>query len=222
MRRLVGLAVAGCACACSAPNTDVTVYVDPPDGDACIGVVGFEITMTGPGAQWESGPLFNLAPVLDPAACRIAQPFSVKGIPADAMLTVGVVGYDSGRSARVAGTAPVAGSSGPPVHVPLAAVAGKPEVLLIDRGPLLGGAALGDVTRMVVITQMKALTVLDLDATNASLAAYFGATDPGAFGLASLPDTSLTVDFTLRQGTAPPRARLLATQNGSYWQTQAR
>jgi hypothetical protein len=214
--------------ACSAPNSNVTVYVDAPSLDGgtgadCIGVVGFEITMNGPRGHWASGPLLDVSPVLDPAGCRIARPFSVTDLSTDGMLTVSVVGYDSAHAARVSGTAQLASLSGPPVHVPLAAIAGsKPTVLLIDRAPLLGGAALGDVTRMVVATQMRPQTLLDLDTGNAAVAPYFSATDPGAFLVEALPDTSLTIDFTLRQGTTVPRARLVATPNGSYWQTQAR
>src|SRR5262249_41968071 len=150
-RALVGLAVA-CGCgACSAQHTDVTVYVDAPVFDAgaeagaavpaCVGVVGFEITMTGPHGKWASGPLLDLSPILDPAGCRIPRPFSVPDLPPDGMLSVSVAGYDSTHTARVSGTAQLTSLSGPPVHVPLAAIAGvKPVVLLIDRSPLLGGA----------------------------------------------------------------------------------
>jgi hypothetical protein len=213
----VSLACSGC----SAENTAVSVYVDPPtNGNACVGVVGFEITMNSGTDSWASGPLLGMAPVLDPAACRIVRPFAVKGIALDAALTVTVFGYDSARVARVSGTTQVQSLAGPPIHVSLSGVGTKPEVLVIARRPLLGGAVLGDVTRMVVDTQMRPQNLLDVDAEAAG--SYFYDVEPGAFGVDSVPEPDLTADFTLRQGTMVPKARLLATQNVSYWQTQPR
>jgi hypothetical protein len=222
VKKLAVLTVVWCCVACSAHESDVTVYVDPPpDGSACIGVVGFEIEMNGARGHWASGPLFTMLPVLDTAACRVPSSFSVSGVADDAAISVSVAGYDSARVPRVLGTQELSSFSGPPVHVPLAGIAGAlpTTVLLINRGLLLGGAALADVTRMVVQTQTRPQKVLDVDAETSPIAPYFSATDPGAFAVDAVPDTSLTIDFTLRQGTVP-RARVTATQNGSYWQAQ--
>jgi hypothetical protein len=209
--------------ACSARETEVMIYVDEPSPDAspCIGVVGFEITMTGSSESWTSGPRMNALPVLDGSSCRIARPFSASGVPLDALLTVTVLGYDSAHAARISGTAQVESLSGSPVHITLAAIVGaKPAVLVIDRAPLLGGMSLTDVTRMVVATQTRPQTLLDVSVSD--VGAYFSAVDPGAFGVDAVPDTLLTVDFTFVQGGSVPRVRLTATQNGAYWQTQAK
>jgi hypothetical protein len=219
-------------CSCQGSSTPFSVFVDPPTaGDAaagdtsCIGVVGFEVTINSGSETHQSGPLLGLAPVLDAAGCRIANPYTVEGLSLDQMLSVTVVGYDSAHVARVTGTKSAPSIGGEPLHVPLGPISGgalKPVILVIARAPLLGTTPLSDVTSMVVSTMGGGMPVEILTVTADKAGVYFSGVEPGAFGIDAPPTTDLSATFTVSQGTAPPKARLttMMSSSGLYWQAK--
>jgi hypothetical protein len=221
MKTAATLACLAWCCGCGGSSTGFSVLVDPPAaGDAagdtsCIGVVGFEVTINSGTQTFHSGPLLGLGPVLDPTACRIAQPFTVEGLALDQTITVTVVGFDSAHAARVTGTesAPSIGSD--PLHVRLASVSGaKPVILVMARAPLLGTTPLSDVTAMVVSTVRNPREIVTVNAPDA----YFYGVEPGAFGIDDPPEPDLTATFSVSQGNVPPKARLTAAPRGAYWE----
>jgi hypothetical protein len=221
-RRSAIVAIFALACgACSAPTVPFSVLVDPPGADdagnanpSCVGVVGFTVNITSGTSDEPTATLLATGPILDPRDCKLPQPFAVDRIALDAMLTVRVEGFDSAGIRRVSGSGTIGNLNGGALRVQLRDVTGgmKPDILVIDRRPLLGGAKETDVMTMAVSTQMANKLVF-----SASRQPFF-TVEPGAFGIDPLTELQLRVVFTMVPGvTAPSPARLTAKMMGRYW-----
>jgi hypothetical protein len=216
----VGWTLAACS---SSSKTSMNFYVDPPpDMDfACIGVAGFDVVVASGSRNSPSGPEPNSAPVLDPGACRLTRPFSISDVDVDAPVSVVVTGRDGAGVARVEATAHIDNLHAGPTHLQLKATAAPPlPVLVVYRMPLLGGAKMSDVTRLVVIAMRRSMTLLDIAPGD-----YFGV-EPGAYGIPAnlAPDGTddgmiVFVDVTTGQGVLP-RARLTLAWMGRYYEAR--
>jgi len=220
MKRLFHIAFGAALAACgSASKTNVTFYVDPPpDTDvACIGVAGFEATITSGTRNAPSGAVLNGAPVLIPADCHLSHPFSVDDIDPDSPATVTVAGYDGADNLRVQGSTRIDNLHGGPAHVKLASAAPPLPILVVHR---TGMANLSDVTRVDVRTQRMSLPIVSVVPNP-----YF-AVEPGAYAVSSnlAPNgtddgLAITIDITTAQG-ALPRVRATARWMGTYYVAQ--
>jgi len=208
---------------------NLTIYLDPPltpDGGAdlsCIGVVGFEITISSKGVNASSGPVTNLAPVLDRDRCKLDKPIQVPSLDPEASAIVTVTGYDSGRGERVRGSMNVNDLRGGPVHLALAPNGTPPPVMVIDKSQLLGVDA-SDVTALEVSTTMMKPT--SWFAKDVGMAGLYFRVDPSAFGYGGLTydgvnaGTSLDITFTLSDGGMAIRKRVILNWMNAYYQAQ--
>jgi hypothetical protein len=225
MKRLVCLTIGSALAACgSASKSSVTFYVDPPpDTDfACIGVAGFQATVTSGTKSAPSGPVLNGAPVLLNAECRLNRPFTVDEIDPDISATVTVEGYDGANNLRVRGSARIDNLHGGPAHVQLASTAAPPlaPILVVHRTPFLGTTPptpLSDVTSVTVIS-MRMSQVLASVVPNP----YFSV-EPGAYAIpahlaANGSDDGLVLFIDMATATvALPRGRATARWKGTYY-----
>jgi hypothetical protein len=211
------------ACASSSSNkANVIFYLDPPpDGDV---LFPDEIETSKPATPRQptspSGALLNAGPVLDSSACHLSRPFSLPELDLESPASVTVTGHDGAGMVRVQATGHIDNLHGNPPHLQLVTTTTPPlPVLIVHRGPLLGGAQLSAVTRLVITTQRRPLTLLDITPGD-----YFPV-EPAAYGIsANLSSTGadtgvmLFADATVN-GTSL-RNRLTANWNGRYYEAQ--
>jgi hypothetical protein len=227
---LLGVCLFLVACG-QGPPANLTIYLDPPltpdggDDLSCIGVVGFEITVSSKGTNASSGPVTNLAPILNRDRCKLDKPIQIPSLDPEASAIVTVTGYDSGRGERVRGSMNVNDLRGGATHLALAPSGSPPPVMVIDKNQLLGSAGFAsDVTVLEVSTVMRPMTWFKTDVGMAG--PYFSRVDPGAFGFGGLTydglnaGTSLDIAFTLNDGGMPIRKRVTLNWMNPYYQAQ--
>jgi hypothetical protein len=227
---LLGALLLLLACGQSQP-ANLTIYLDPPltpDGGAdlsCVGVVGFEITVSSKGTNTSSGPVTNFAPVLDRDRCKLDKPIQIPSLDPDASAIVTVIGYDSGRNERVRGSMNVYDLRGGPIHLALAPSGNPPPVMVIYKSQLLvgtGGLA-SEVIALDVSTAMRPTPWFKKDVGGAG--PYFQV-DPAAFEFDGLnydglnAGTLLDITLTLNNGSLPFRKRVTLNWINPYYQAQ--
>src|SRR5258706_15656238 len=131
------------ACGTSSKNQTNVIFivVPPPDGDVgCVGVAGFEVTISSGGRTSPSGPLLNDAgPVRESSACHLRHPFSLTDLDLESPASVTVTGYDGAGMARVQAIGHLDNLHANPPHLQLKSITTPPlPVLIINRNPLLG------------------------------------------------------------------------------------
>jgi hypothetical protein len=216
-----GLVAAGLAFllgACSSPKgPSATLLVTQPVGadDACLGVVGFDITSTGAGKTSQSGPILNAAAVQSLNACQIDHPFVVDGLATDAPISVTVHGYDGAGQARVMGTGNIANLGAKPDPIVLSKDGTPQTPLIIDQQRWLGGIPLSQVESMTLRTVKGGQPTPILSVTRAQAGAYFDV-DPGGFGVELSGGEEVTLEFTFSNAaTTVPKQRLTITVDPS-------
>jgi hypothetical protein len=222
---LAGFLWALAGCASSANKNTVIFYLDPPpDGDdGCIGVVGFDVTISSGNQTSVSGPLLNASPVLEPTLCQLSRPFSLPNLDLEAPASVTVTGHDGAGTVRVEARGQVDNLHGSGTHLQLmASMTPPPPVLVVSKGPLLGGAPISEVTHLIITTMRQPVTLVDITPGE-----YFSV-EPGAYGVAANlspiganDGLELVANVTLNGGT-PLRSRITAhwSASGRYYTTQ--
>jgi len=206
----------------SKSETNLIFHVDPPpDADvACIGVVGFDVSVSSGGKTSMSGPLLSASgPVLDREHCRLPQPFSVQSADMNGPALVVITGHDGAGIARVQGSAQVDNLLGAAVHVQLKTVMSPPSpVLVINRSVLLSQTALSDVAHLKITTMRMMASLIDVTPGD-----YFSV-EPAAYGVPNLmagpADDGLALfgDVTTTKGVNLARTRLTAKwMPGGYY-----
>jgi hypothetical protein len=206
-------------CSGRAKPVDLTIHLDPPPAvDAgpdisCIGVVGFEVTISSGGINKSSGPVLNSGPILTAGECAIGRPVTIGDLDPDSAAIVTITGYDGAGRDRVRGSMSVANLRGGALHLAVAPSGMPPPVLVMDKGALLSGIASPSAITGLVVTSavMRPTTWFAVDE---SLAGAYFSVDPGAYGYAGLSpeglnvDTKLDVSFTLVDGGPMPQKRV--------------
>jgi hypothetical protein len=205
--------------ACGSSGPTAIFYVDPPPATdlGCIGVAGFEVTISSAAKNAPSGPILNTAPTLVPADCHLRHSYSADDINIDGPATVTVEGHDGAGMLLVQGSAQIANLHAGPTHVELASAGAPLPILVIYRTSL--GAPVSDIATLVVRAMQMGTTLLTVNNNP-----YFSV-EPGAYAVPSgrlAPNGAdqglvLFVDATTTQGTALPRARRTASWKGSYY-----
>ncbi|HEX9295421.1 MAG TPA: hypothetical protein VF881_06285 [Polyangiaceae bacterium] len=218
--------------ACSPrPKVGLTIYIKPPgsmevdasaavDGDAaidggtvaqdfsCIGVVGFEITVSSDGDTSQSFAL-NEDPVLSPERCQLSQPVTIQDLDPEAPATITVAGYDGAHKRLVVGSTTVTNLRGTSATIALgSATAQLIPVVVIDRDPLYvlaGNLSRDEIKSMTLRIKAGGAVLLAVDATASQ--PFFGV-NPAAYAVNNLvadggsANIAVTVSFVTTTGLA--------------------
>jgi hypothetical protein len=208
------------------PGPSVRLNVYAPQDDSCIGVAGFEVTITPAGQHAATRRIVGTAPVLAAEDCRLHEPFSLAGLGLDTPVTVSVIGYDAtGTSARVSGRREISSLREGDIRLQLAKAAQSlPTLLVFRRNRFLENVPWDAITSMSITTQMGSKPpLLNVDPRQAH---EFFLPEPGAFGIPSglvpggeATNTALNVDFTA-PGYTVKNGRITVgpwTAEGSYY-----
>jgi hypothetical protein len=222
--RIVSLSAAALAlAACGAESGPrATLYVEPPQDDSCIGVVGFDVTISPAGHEAVTRRLRRSAPVLEVENCQLPDSLFLEDLNPDAPITVTVAGYDAtGASARVSGRTDIPGLRGDPARLSLEKTAPTlPTVLVIYRNRLLDNVPWSTVKTMTIATQMGSKTLLTVDR---DIAKEFFDLEPGAFGIPTLEPggkattSALIVTFTTTDTTTKNARITVGDWMGTYY-----
>jgi hypothetical protein len=190
----------------------LTIYAHPAIATdlSCVGVVGFDLIVDSPRS---STTVMNAGPILDPSACQMKTSYTLPRRP-DNWSNLSVLGRDGAGAALMRGSQRIDNLPGPDVDVPLSAARMQQAVLVVGRTQLLNGAALADITRMVVTAAGKSAPLVDVSRSKAG--PYFDV-EPAAYtvssanlGLDATDDNlPLTIELTNVQSvttTTPLRA----------------
>jgi hypothetical protein len=199
------------------PKTNLVFQIEPPPmgNPACVGVAGFEVSVTAGGRSSDSGPVPNRGgPVLASASCH-PQAFTMQDIDLESPASVVVIGHDGANAPRVQTSGSVENLHASTLHLQLKATPDPPlPILLVDRTLLLAGQPVSDITHLFLETKAKA-PLVDIGPGD-----YF-LVEPAAYGVPSTslaPDgasdqTSISVDVTTKSQGALPRQHLTAFWN---------
>jgi hypothetical protein len=170
----------------SEQGADVTIVVDPPaNGANCVGVAGFQVTVSPTGRAPITEKLVDKATILDASSCRLPPGFLLADLEVDAAVTVTVTGYDgSGTKLRVIGSRTIPDLRQGEVHLSLeAAPLLPPQLLVFERAPFLGGAPVKDLQTIEISPQGGGTSLLNVNRDDAGI---FMNPEPGAYGIDGL------------------------------------
>jgi hypothetical protein len=189
------------AAGCWSRATSVTLPVDPPSDNSCVGVAGFVVTIKPLGRDPVIRSLPNPSPILSKGACRLPQEISMEEIDVDLPIDVTINGYDSLQQLRVTGTLQVPSLDSPgDKHLVLGAAGDTTAgVLVFDRSAALAGRSLADVTDMQVSARSPNCTNPNADIivkTSVVPAEFFGTNANGAFATPAAAMATLTPGST--------------------------
>jgi len=175
---------------------------------SCLGVVGFEVTVSSDGDNVTNFALNNdIGPVLTPESCQLSQPVTVQDLDPELPATITVSGYDGARKRLVAGTTTVANLHGTTATIALAGTTTQlVPVVAIDREPLFifANVSRDQIKSMALKTRPSPLPFIAVDAASAQ---PFFSVDPTAYAsnalLAGGGSAGLAVNasFLLNDGT---------------------
>jgi hypothetical protein len=179
------LVIAGAA-RCGSSGPSVTLQVDPPSDNSCIGVAGFVVTIKPAGRDAVVTSLPNPSPILSKATCRLPQPVSVENIDVGLPIDVTVVGYDSLQQLRITGSVKIPSLDSPGgQHLALAAAGDTTAaILVVDRSAALGSMPLADVKDIQISAKSQNCANANSDIiakTSVLQAPFFAASPTGAF-----------------------------------------
>ena len=189
--------VAASVAACGHAKPSVTLPVDPPGDDSCIGVAGFIVTVKPVGKAPIAQILPNRSPVLSRDACRLPYAALADDIDLDAPIDVTIEGYDSIEQQRVTGTARIPSLDAPGnqrLQLAAATQAGSMSVIVIDRTMALAGRSLAEVTQFEVTTKTNGPVIGPVQINEAT--PFFAVGEPGAFALSADPTGEIIVILT--------------------------
>jgi len=216
-RLVASAAMTGCAG--KADTTNLVFYVDPPDDTGCIGVVGFDVSISSGGRTSMSGPLLGSAPILDGFSCHLSRPFSFPNADLNGPASVTVSGHDGAGVVRVEGTGSAPKLVDGAIHIPLKTSAPPPSpVIVLNRSFVLNNAKLSDVTQLQ-ITTMKGMNTLV-----AVIPGDYFSVDPAAYGVAAYlgrggTDTNLSLFVDVTIAGMMQRTRMTAVwRPGGYYE----
>ncbi len=208
----VALAAMTC-CAGKTETTDLIFYIDPPDDSGCIGVVGFDVSITSGARTSSSGPLLGSRPILATLDCHLAHPFSLENADLNGSASVTVSGHDGAGVVRVEGTGNVPKLVAGAIHIQLKTSPLPPSpVLVINRSSVLGTKP-SDMGQLKITTTMRMETLVTVTPGD-----YFSV-DPAAYGVPTglapgggNTGLALFADVTTVQNTMV-RTKLIASWN---------
>jgi hypothetical protein len=201
MKIVLGATVALLAACGSERGPNVRLIIEGPSDDSCIGVAGFEVTVSPTGQSPQTRELVDTAPVLATQDCKLPNSFHLEGLAIDKPITVTVTGYDAtGTSARVAGRSEISNLQDGDLRLRLERTAPTlPTLLVFHRNRFLENVPWDAIESMSIATQMGSKTLLNVDCKQAK---RFFEPEPGAFGIPTglVPggadiDTALIVQF---------------------------
>jgi hypothetical protein len=191
---------------------------------SCVGVAGFEVTVTTRAGRSESEPLLGEGPVRDPLGCALPSPFTIENLDPGENVTVTVTGYDgTGVTALVRATTSLPNLEGGAVHLRLAAVPPTAPLLIIHRAAHLEGRPLTTVKSMAVATQMMSSDLLSVHFEEAGKYLYV---EPGAYAIPALQpgggsaDMPLTITFNPEARTSKVRLTAAWNSAGLYYEAK--
>src|SRR5258706_2021452 len=204
--------------------TDLVFHIDAPmAGDpGCIGVVGFDVSISSGGRTLKSGPLLGAGPILDEASCHLSRPFSLQNADLNGPASVMVSGHDGAGIVRVEGMGSVPKLVDGAMHIQLRTSAPPPSpVLVLNRSNvLMNKVPLSAVTLLVITTMRRPEPLVTVTPGD-----YFSV-EPAAYGVANLAaggtdnNLALFADVTTTGAVTVPRAKLTAVWNkvGGYYE----
>lgn len=223
MKIVFGAVVVLLAACSGEPGPNVRLVVEAPLDDSCIGVAGFEVTISPSGRAPEVRQLVGKAPILAAQDCKLPDSFRLSDLAIDAPITVTVTGYDAtGTAARVTGRSEIASLRGGDARLRLERAAPTlPTLLVFYRNRFLENVPWEAIESMSIATQMGSKTWLNVDCKQAK---GFFTPEPGAFGIptglapqGADPGTLLTVEFNA-PGYSVKNGRItVGTWTGSYY-----
>jgi hypothetical protein len=202
----------------SEPGANATMYVDPPPGDGCIGVAGFEVIVSPTGKVPLTASAETPATILAAADCKLPRSISVPDLDIHLPVSVKINGFDGSGKLRVSGEKGIMSLNEGPVHLELKAQQALPPLLVFDRKPYLADVALSEVTSMTISFQMG---MMELVGVNPADPGVFFNPEPGAYGSSLLAQDgsdkgdSISVVFTA--GTRTIQTKLTLEHNGRYY-----
>ena len=226
MKFVAASVVASLFIACgSEPGPTATIYVDPPtNGDACVGVAGFEVIIAPAGGEPRPTRRRLISTALAARDCVLPESISVPEVEIDAPVDVSVNGYDgTGVQVRVTGRHPLPNLRGGSARLQLEPGLSRSPLLVFHRNPLLEGVPLQRVTSMSISKPMGGTgTLLTVDRVTGG---DFLDPEPGAYeipGFSSQPPaegTDLQITFT---ADTPIKAQRITVGkfNGTYYPAQ--
>jgi hypothetical protein len=204
-------------------DANVTLRIDPPpDGDnSCVGVAGFEVTVSQPGHVDKPAQLVGKDPILDAKACALPEPFPIQGLDLGTPVSVTVRGYDgTGTASRVSASTTIGSLRESPAPLALRASSPPPPpVLVFYRNAVLGNTPLSDVTNILISKQMQAEDLLSVDAKSAD--PYF-TPEPGAYGIpsglaADGSSTLVRLSVTFSTASGQIKGQITTEWRGTYY-----
>jgi hypothetical protein len=208
-------------------GADVILDVDPPLEGSCVGVAGFEVTVSPSGQAPQSKKLVGPQPILDPTVCALPGPFMIQDLDLDSPISIDVRGYDgTGTSMRVSASTTLTSLRQSPKHLVLRAEQTRHPLLVLNRNAALQGVPLSDVKTIAISTQMMSTSLLTVAS---DIAGVFFEPEPAAYGIpmglrgdGSNSGLALSVNFFAADGTTIARARVTAEWNLSRGYYEAR
>jgi len=227
--RTLGLCALIAAAGCGPRSLSVTLALDPPADNSCIGVAGFVVTIKPLGRDPVVQALPNPSPILSKGACRLPQQVSVPDIDVDLPIDVAVDGFDSLQQLRVAGSLRVPSLDSPgEAHLVLGAAGDTTAgILVVDRSAALLDLPLAQVTAIQISSKSPNCSNQNADIiprTSVQSAEFFDASATGAFAaptaaLATLTDgTTVFVCLYFAAPTAQGATYRVSQATGGYWQ----
>jgi hypothetical protein len=214
------------ACSNKASHVDLTIHLDPPlqsdsgTDTSCIGVVGFEVTISSKGNSTSSGPVLNPAAVVTLDQCGLSRPAAVPNLDTDVPAIVIVTGHDGNGDVRVRANAMVTDFGAGSQRLALGPYGPDPPVVVLDKRTLTGLSLsdIANIDKIDVVATMGPPTPL-VSGDRSSGGAYFDV-DPTAFGSTNLMPNGASagtkdVIFTMRDGSTL-RKRIMLTWQPSF------
>jgi hypothetical protein len=201
-RSLLTGALVTAAAACWHKSPSITLPVDPPIDNSCIGVAGFVVTIRPVGHNPVIQSLPNPSPVLSRDACRLPYDVSAPDIDVAVPIDVTVDGYDSVQRLRVTGTLRIPSLDDPgDRHLTLAAAGDTSAgILVLDRTAALVGHSLADVTDIQISAKSQNCANANSDIVSqisVTTAPFFTASPTGAFAAPRSAIATLTTGSTV-------------------------
>jgi hypothetical protein len=202
----------------SEPDASATLIVDRPafGDDSCVGVAGFEVTVSATGKAPRTERSVDRVTILDAASCRLPLPVQLADLDIEASVIVTVAGYDgSGIRPRVIGHRTIENLRQGDVRLQLEAVPQlRPQLLVFERGPLLGGTQVKDLETIdISLQQMGGEPLLTVTRKDAGV---FMNPEPGAYGIERLA-VGQAVNVTLTAPGQMIREKMTVGHNGRYF-----
>jgi hypothetical protein len=178
--------VIAAAAGCGSSSPSVSLHVDPPGDNSCIGVAGFVVTIKPFGRDRVIQSLPNPSPILSREACRLPHAVTAPDVDVDLAIDVTVDGYDSLQRLRVTGSQQIPSLDDPGNRHLVLAAAGDTTagILVVDRSSALSGQSLADVTDIQISAKSQNCANQNSDIipkTSVAPAQFFDAGTIGAF-----------------------------------------